>query len=91
MVALAREHLGLRGFPGLQGQGRRRGRDDRAGGRERSADLVIGDAFDGPHVPAQLSTAAFVAEVRRVLRPSGVYALNVIDVPPLEEVACTTR
>ena len=55
---------------------------------DRSADLVIGDAFDGPHVPAQLSTASFLAEVRRVLRPSGVYLLNVIDVPPLDEVAC---
>jgi spermidine synthase len=51
----------------------------------RSADLVIGDAFDGPHVPARLSGPAFVAEVRRVLRPAGVYVLNVIDVPPLDE------
>jgi spermidine synthase len=52
---------------------------------DRCADLVIGDAFDGPHVPARLSGADFAAEVRRVLRPSGVYALNVVDVPPLEE------
>ena len=27
-----------------------------------------------------------MGQVRRVLRPAGVYALNVIDVPPLEEV-----
>jgi len=38
-------------------------------------------------VPAALSTPAFADQVRRVLRPAGVYALNVIDVPPLEEVA----
>ena len=85
VVALAREHLGLRATPRLKvkvGDAAEliRSRYD------ASADLVIGDAFDGPHVPAQLSGADFVAEVRRVLRPSGVYALNVIDLPPLEEV-----
>jgi spermidine synthase len=85
VVALAREHLGLRATPRLR---------IKVGDAaelittryDASADLVIGDAFDGPHVPAQLSTAAFVAQVRRVLRPAGVYALNVIDIPPLEEV-----
>ena len=48
-----------------------------------SADLVIGDAFSGTDVPEHLLTAEFVEEVRRVLRPDGVYALNVIDAPPL--------
>jgi hypothetical protein len=48
--------------------------------------LVVGDAFDGPHVPGSLSVASFVEHVRRVLRPAGVYALNVIDVPPLDAV-----
>jgi spermidine synthase len=86
VVALAREHLGLRGFPGLRvkvGDAA----ELIAARPERSADLVIGDAFDGPHVPASLSTAAFADEVRRVLRPAGVYALNVIDVPPQHELA----
>jgi spermidine synthase len=86
VVALARAHLGLKGVPGLK---------VRVGDaasmialrEDRSADLVIGDAFDGPHVPASLSTGAFADHVRRVLRPAGVYALNVIDVPPLAEVA----
>ncbi|HWK27412.1 MAG TPA: fused MFS/spermidine synthase [Solirubrobacter sp.] len=84
VVALARAHLGLRAFPRL----RVRVGDaaDLIGACEpRSFDLVIGDAFDGPHVPARLSTAAFAAQVRRVLRPAGAYALNVIDVPPLDE------
>ncbi len=84
VVALAREHLGLKGFRGLRVGDASELITARP---ERSADLVIGDAFDGPHVPASLSTPAFADEVRRVLRPSGVYALNVIDVPPLEEVA----
>jgi spermidine synthase len=85
VVALAREHLGLRPSPRLRvrvGDAAEllRVRPD------RSADLVIGDAFDGPDVPAQLAGAAFAADVRRVLRPAGVYALNVIDVPPLAAV-----
>jgi spermidine synthase len=85
VVALAREHLGLRASPRLRvkvGDAA----DLIAARRDRSADLVVGDAFDGSHVPARLSGADFAAQVRRVLRPAGVYALNVIDVPPLEEV-----
>jgi SAM-dependent methyltransferase len=85
VVALARQHLGLRATPRL----RIKVGDAAAllpGLQDGSADLVIGDAFDGPYVPAPLSTPAFAAQVRRVLRPSGVYALNVIDVPGLEAV-----
>jgi spermidine synthase len=85
VVALAREHFGLRAGPRLRVKV-----GDAAeliGHRaDASADLVIGDAFDGPHVPAQLTGAEFAAQVRRVLKPAGVYALNVIDVPPLEAV-----
>ena len=44
-----------------------------------SADVVIGDAFGSRAVPWHLATAEFAAEVARVLRPGGVYALNVID------------
>jgi SAM-dependent methyltransferase len=85
VVALARKHLGLRAFPRLRvkvGDAA----ELIASRPDRSADLVIGDAFDGPHVPATLSTAEYVAHVRRVLRPAGVYALNVVDIPPLAEV-----
>ena len=46
-------------------------------------DAVVGDAFGSLAVPWHLTTAEMVAEVRRVLRPGGVYALNVIDFPPL--------
>jgi hypothetical protein len=45
-------------------------------------DLVIGDAFGHLVVPWHLTTEEFVADVRRVLRPAGAYALNVIDYPP---------
>ena len=49
-----------------------------------SADFVIGDAFTGLSVPWHLTTTEFVAEVARVLRPDGVYAMNVIDGGPLD-------
>jgi spermidine synthase len=47
-------------------------------------DLVIGDAFAGPAVPWHLTTTEFVSAIERVLRPSGIYAINIIDYPPLE-------
>ena len=73
VVALAREHLGLRATPRLRvkvGDAAEliRSRHD------ASADLVIGDAFDGPHVPAQLSDGGLRgggparAQARRRLR-----------------------
>jgi spermidine synthase/MFS family permease len=46
-------------------------------------DLVVGDAFAGPAVPWHLTTREFVAEVQRVLRQGGIYAVNIIDYPPL--------
>jgi spermidine synthase len=49
-------------------------------------DLVIGDAFGGLAVPWHLTTREFVSEVQRVLQPSGLYAVNVIDRPPLRFV-----
>jgi hypothetical protein len=82
VLRVAREHLGLRTHPRL----RVRIGDAAALLAKRpegSADMVIGDAFVGLDVPEALTTAAFTAEVRRVLRPSGVYALNVDDAAPL--------
>ena len=46
-------------------------------------DVVVGDAFGSLAVPWHLTTAEMVEQVRRVLRPGGVYLLNVIDYPPL--------
>lgn len=48
-----------------------------------SADLVVGDAFGHLVVPWHLATREMAAEVRRITRPTGVYAQNVIDYPPL--------
>jgi spermidine synthase len=51
---------------------------------DESADVVLGDAFGGLAVPWHLATREFTAEIRRTLRPSGIYAINVIDFPPME-------
>lgn len=51
-----------------------------------SADLVVGDAFSSSAVPWHLATAEWADEVKRVLRPGGLYALNVIDYQPLDLV-----
>ena len=50
---------------------------------DASADVVVCDVFAGARTPAHLTTAEFVAEVRRVLRPGGIYLANVADGPPL--------
>jgi len=47
-----------------------------------SVDLVVGDAFGGLSVPWHLTTREFVEEVNQVLRPGGIYVINVIDYPP---------
>ncbi len=42
-------------------------------------DVIVGDAFGGDVVPWALTTREAVSEYRRLLRPGGVYVLNVID------------
>lgn len=49
-----------------------------------SADVVVGDAFSGYSVPWHLTTAEWMDEVERVLRPGGLYTLNMIDFEPLD-------
>ena len=46
-------------------------------------DLAVGDAFGGRSVPWHLTTRELLAEIDRVLRPDGVYVMNVIDGAPL--------
>ena len=47
------------------------------------ADLIVTDVFDGARTPAHLTSTEFLDEVRRALKPSGVYAANLADGPPL--------
>jgi SAM-dependent methyltransferase len=53
-------------------------------------DVVVGDAFGSLAVPWHLTTREMVQQVQRVLRPGGVYALNVIDHPPQAFVRAET-
>ncbi|MBC2877809.1 MULTISPECIES: spermidine synthase [Streptomyces] len=46
------------------------------------ADLIIADVFAGARTPAHLTSVEFTADVRRVLRPGGLYAANLADGPP---------
>jgi len=83
LVDFDKEHLGLRTSPAL----RVAVGDARIGMLDvesDSADVVVGDAFGNLAVPWHLATAEWTDEVKRVLRPNGLYALNVIDEGPLD-------
>lgn len=81
VIDLDRARLALRTGPGLEVQvgDARVGLAVEPAGRR---DLVVGDAFGGLAVPWHLTTLEVAAEVRRVLRPDGIYAVNLIDYPP---------
>ena len=81
LVELDRDELGLAEVAGVDvrvGDGRILIRDV----APASQDVVLGDAFGGLAVPWHLTTLEAVREVRRVLRPDGIYLVNVIDYPP---------
>ena len=82
LVRIAEERLGLVQSPALRvhvGDARVSLREQQEGVH----DLVIGDAFGGQAVPWHLTTREFVEQVERTLTPDGVYAVNLIDYPPL--------
>lgn len=90
LLDVAREHLGLVTGPELKvrvadaGLILERRSDD-------SADLLILDCFRGTEVPAHLVTPEAMRHARRVLRPGGLFAANVIDVPPLPGARALAR
>ena len=51
--------------------------------RDGQANLLILDAFVGARVPAEVTTAEFFCDVRRVLSDTGVLLINVTDRGPL--------
>ena len=82
LVRIAEDELGLERSRSLQV----RVGDARVALREQpsdSYDLVIGDAFGGLAVPWHLTTQEFTEQVHRTMKPGGVYAVNLIDYPPL--------
>ena len=58
------------------------GRTGVAALRDASADVLVLDAFVGGRVPAELTTAPFMADAARVLRTGGVLLVNIADGPP---------
>lgn len=82
LVALVRRELPLEGNWRI----RVRAGDARAGLAripDGWADLVVADVFSGARTPAHLTSVEFLAEIRRVLCPGGLYTANLADGPPL--------
>lgn len=82
LIEFDRQRLGLRTSSDLRvtvGDARLTMQDEPAG----SADVIVGDAFSSRTVPWQLMTTEWLHDVRRVLKPDGIYALNMIDLRPL--------
>jgi spermidine synthase len=48
-----------------------------------SFEVVVADVFAGAQTPAHLTSAEFATAAKRVLTPSGVFAANIGDGPPL--------
>jgi hypothetical protein len=82
VLALAREHLGLRRAPGLHVR-HAEGRAFVAGQSEGSWDAVVIDAFVGAAVPRQLITVQALADVARV---APLALINVVDNRAAREV-----
>ena len=53
---------------------------------DASADVLVLDAYAAGRVPAELTSAGFAGEVRRVLRASGIVVANLADAPGLSFV-----
>jgi spermidine synthase len=82
LTAFIRRHLPLPRRSGITV----RGTDGRRGIAELSdgyADLMIIDAFVGARVPADLTTADFLADARRALNDQSVIMINLTDRGPL--------
>jgi hypothetical protein len=51
--------------------------------RQGESDLVVADVFESAQQPTHVTTLEWVQEVTRLLRPAGVYVVNVADGRPL--------
>lgn len=83
IVQVSRDHLMLDDVPRLDVQVGD-GRQAIEALPDDSLDLLVVDAFVGLMAPHAFCTAEFMAQARRVLRPGGLHAMNLIDVEPLE-------
>jgi spermidine synthase len=81
LTAFVRTHLPLPPRSGIKVRAVD-GRSGIEGLREGLADLLVVDAFVGARVPADLTTAEFFAQARRVVGQPGMVLLNLTDRGP---------
>lgn len=82
VLALARQHLGLRRMPGLRVR-QAEGRDHIAAQADGSWDAIVIDAFVGARVPARLITVEALIDAARVAPLS---LINIVDDRSAREV-----
>lgn len=75
LVEVIRQQLGTQGFRLRVGDGR----EALTHLRPATSDVVVTDVFSGALMPSHLATVECVRQVRAVLQPHGVYAINVAD------------
>jgi spermidine synthase len=57
---------------------------------DQEFDLVVADVYQAAEMPQSITGTGFVREARRVLRPHGLLAVNVVDAPPLARTRVLT-
>ena len=79
LAELVRHSFGTTGFRLRVGEAR----EELPRLRQGESDLVVADLFEGSIMPVHVTRLEWAHEVRRLLRPGGVYVVNVADGKPL--------
>ena len=79
LAELVRSSFGTKGFRLRVGDAR----TELPALRQGESDLVVADVFESALMPVHVTTLEWVHEVQRLLRPDGVYVVNVADGRPL--------
>ena len=79
LARLVRESFGTAGFRLRVGDAR----TELPALRHGESDLVVADVFESAQQPVHVTTLEWLHEVRRLLRPTGAYVVNVADGKPL--------
>lgn len=79
LTELVRTSFGSKGFRLRVGDARQ----ELPALRQGESDLVVADVFESALMPMHVTTLEWVHQVRRLLRPGGVYVVNVADGRPL--------